>query len=322
MNEQLKHAASQLAHDMESRKSVEVQVRNEITPHGSMTTREPAFTTYTDHYIEKATGERFYDFRTMKSGEVVSRSTHYGNGVKFADVDYKPGDPESQNSISISKQFWMEGRGDRRQLPQPLLSLHVGREPLHKALSSAQPLGQQEVMGRTCNMVLFTKVPWAVPQDQVFSLDEATSIPLKVEAFRDAAAREAKTPMWSWTAESLEQVQGHFVPMKATHLTYGSDGALAQTTKQEVESIAFDKAYPASQFWMEIQPGTVVNDAFTKRFTQTPGASKEPTVEKTVAASPIEATPPRDWFSVASTTTLVLGAAILLAAGLLWWRRH
>lgn len=317
--------AKKLAWDLESRKSVEVRVRYEITNHEADAKSTPAFNTVVEHYIETATGRRFGELRAIKSGTVTARFSHYADGSKFADVNYIPDNPDVQSAVMIKRHYFTEERSDRKQIPQPLLFLYVGREPLHEALPKAQFLGKGEVIGRECNAFLFPQVRWDVPQDQVFFLDQATSIPLKVEAYRDAASRAQKEPMWVWTARSLDEVQGHFLPLKSTETAYGEDRNSAFTWDYTVDSIEFDKVYPAKTFWPTIQPGVTVFNEITAKVSEAPGARKATTnAKKDVATSapPIRATPPSDWSSLASTTVLGLGCAVLLAGCVLWWQRR
>lgn len=316
-------ASKQLAWDMEPRKSVEVRVTYVITNNQSDPSRPAAFNTVVEHYLETASGQKFYEFRGMKGDAVTSRSIHFGDGTKFTDINYDPKNTESQQSVFVKRQFWMEEGSDRKQLPHPLLFLYVGRVPLYKSLSKAQYLGKGEVIGRECNLFLFPQVRWAVIQDQVFYLDQATSIPLKVETFRDQASREKKEPLWVWTAQSLDKVQGHFVPLKSTETLYAKDGSPQLAYDFHVESIEFDKEYPASTFTPVFQPGVTVLDGFTNKAYEAPGVKKAvPSAPKETAATiqPIQAVPPRDWSANAPILSLGLGAVVLIVAGLLWRR--
>jgi hypothetical protein len=318
-------AAKKLSWEVESRKSVEVKVTTTITDHRAGTRKEPDFNTITEHYIETAAGQRYCDFRGLKSGELHSHLTHFGDGSKFADLNYDPNDWEVQQNVFIKKQYWMEEGSDHKQVPQPLLFLYVGREPLHEALPRAEYLGKGQVIGRDCNLFLFVGVRWTPTQDQVFHLDEATAIPLKVESYRNKEARDKHEPMGSWTAKSLEVVQGHPVPMTSTLVQLGGDHNPMFTWDYKVDSIQFDNHYPASMFWPTFQPGVTVFDSFTKKNYTVPGAAAtKPGAAKTAEGSvqPIQATPPRDWSAFAPGAFLVVGLALLLTGGIAWWRRR
>jgi hypothetical protein len=277
------------------------------------------------YYIETAAGQRFSEFQGLKSGKVMSRSSHFGDRSRFADVNYSSENPDLQQTIYINRQYWMEDRNDRKQLPHPLLFMYVGRDPLHEALPKAQDLGKGEVLGRECDVFLFSQIRWSFPQDHVYYLDHATSIPLKVESFRDKPSRDKKEPIWVWTAQSFDKVQGHLVTRKSTEIAYGKEGAPLITWDCNVESIEFDKDYPASTFWPTFQPGVTIFDATADKIHQVPGAKQaasDAMKEAATSAQPIQATPPRDWSSLASNTTFALGCAIVIIAGLLWWRRR
>ncbi len=323
MNSPAEVAAKQLAWDMESRKSVEVRFTYGMVNGEPDPSQPKALDTIVEHYIETAAGQKFYDFRGMKGDAITYRSTHFGDGAKFTDINYDSKNIESQQLVYVKREFWMEEGSDRRQLPKPLLFLYVGRVPLYKALPKAEYLGKGEVIGRECNLFLFPQVRWFVTLDQVFYLDQATSVPLKVEAFRDQASREKKEPLWVWTAQSLDKVQGHFVPLKSTQTSYLKDGSPETTWDFHVESIEFDKEYPASTFTPVFQPGVTVLDGFTNKTYEAPGVKKavvNPPKATATTGQPIQAIPPRDWSASAPILSLGLGAVILIVAGLLWRR--
>jgi hypothetical protein len=325
MDTAAEHAVKQLARELESRKSVEVRVRTGITNHGATANRPNAFDVMSDHYIETATGKRFCESLGLKADKVVTRYTHFCDGSTCADVNYSREDTSLQQAVMIKRQYFMEENNDRKQLPAPLLYLYVGREPLYKALPKGRPLGHGEVIGRECDIFLFEQVRWAMTQDQVFYLDKETAIPLKVESFRDAAARQKNQSVWVWTAKTLDRVYGHPVTLKSTQTAYAQDGSLMFSWDFDVESIEFDKDYPASTFWPVLQPGVTVDNAITKKAYQTPGERKGPQETKTetgIAVQPIRAEPPRNWASLAPGLTFGMGCAVLLAAGAVWLRRR
>jgi hypothetical protein len=325
MDPSAQRAAELLAWELGSRKSVEVRVTCEITNYLTSAEKPQAFDRVVEHYIETASGQRFCDYRGMKGDKVVSRSTHYADGKKFADVNYSPNDPDQQASVYIKRTYWMEEASDRRQAPQPLLFLYVGRHPLNEALSKAEAMGKQEVIGRKCDVFRFPRVQWTAPQDQVFYLDTATAIPLKVEAYRVAADRDGKEPLGVWSAESLDQVHGHFVTMKSNQTEYGKDGTPTFMWKYNVESIEFDKTYNSSMFWPTLQPGVTVFDAVANKIREVPGGSRaQPTDLKgsVVSPTPVRATPPGDWTAFGSVAAFLIGVAILIMGGVLWRRQR
>jgi hypothetical protein len=329
-------AAKKLAWEFESRKSVELRVTVPVTSYVVDKTKTETLDTYEEHYIETAAGQRFCEFRGLLAGKLTSRKQYYGDGTKFADVTFDPKNLDRQTNIIIKRQYHTEGRNDRKQIPPPLLFLYVGRTPLHEALPKGQHLGTAKVMGRECDKFLFPKVRWLVVQDQVFYLDRETSIPLKFEAFRNQESREQKKPVGEWVAESLDKIQGHFVPLKSTLTAKRADGTTLMVWKYTVDSIEFNKEYPASTFWPTPRPGVTMFDTSTGKAKTVPGektADKQATTparENTglqsrsadaTATASTQAVPPKNWTATVSNVSLGLGCAVLLVGCLLWWRR-
>ena len=183
-------------------------------------------------------------------------------------MNFSKNDLDKQESIIFKRQYWMEDRSERRECPQPLRFLYVGREPIHKALPSAAYLGEDRVLNRACHVFLFAQVRWEIPQDHVYYLDKATSVPLKLASYRDQTARDQKKPLWVWTAESLDKVQDHFVSLKSKMIQYAEDLQPGFTWTYSVISIQFDKDYPASMFSPAPQPGVTVLDSINSKRTR------------------------------------------------------
>lgn len=315
--------AERLARELDTRGSVEIKVLTRIINKRKDETRPALFDTTEEHYIETGAGQRYCDYILRLGDRVVGRSSHFADGSRFADVDYSDKDTSLQQKIEYRKSYWKEEAGQRREAPGPIRFLHVGREPLTKALKKAEYLGKGRVLDRDCEVFLFARVPWTVPQDQVYSLDAATGIPLKVEAFRDRAAREKNQPLWTWTAASLEKVDGRHVTTKASQTAFGASGAPEMIWEQSVESVAFNRDYPAAMFRPTPGPGVIVMDTTKKTNTTAPGALKAPpTAKGETSSAPVQAVPPADWTSYASPAMLAVGVAILIGSGLLWWRRR
>jgi hypothetical protein len=301
-------------------------VRTSLTNHHPGSNQRGVSDAHLEHYIETAAGQqRFCEYQFLKGDEVLSRSTHYGDGNRFVDIQFDNKETTRQKQINVNPHYFMEQKSERRQVPDPLLRFYVGREPLHKALlTKAKPLGEGKVMGRECNVFLFPQVRWGRPQDQVYFLDKETSIPLKVETYWDEAARLRNDPMGVWTAESLDQDQGYYLPHNSTGITFGPDKAPAYTNQFKVESVVFNKEYPASTFWPTFQPGVNVFDSVNPGATKVSDETKvkppvvnSPTVS-VVAAPPIEAVPPSDSTPMIA---LGLGVAVLFVGVFLWWQR-
>jgi hypothetical protein len=321
-----KEAAARLAWDVETRKSVDILVQTRIIPEKNDPAAPPAFDTVEDHFLISAAGQRMCESRHLLAGKLVNRYTYYDQLTKCADVSYHPDNLEKPQGVVIKRQFWMENLGDRKQLPVPLIFLYVGREPLQKALlTKARPVGEDEVIGRPCDVFLFQGVLWNVPQDHVYHLDRATAIPLRVESYVSQEARERKQPAWVWIARSLDEIDGHHVPLKSTWLTYADDGSLVMTHEEEVKSISFGKDFAESTFWPTLQPGVTVFDTIAKKRYQVPGAkAATPTAPSPSPAnsSLMEARRPADWVSVLRVASLAVGSVVLVAGLGLWVRQR
>ena len=323
-------AAKRLSWEFDSRKSVEVRTQYEIVPAKIDPLTPAAYDMVEDHYIETALAQRKCDSRYLKSGKVVNRLTHLSDGTKCVNLTYSKEDPEQIASVVLKRQYFMEDRSDRMEPPEPLRLLYVGREPLHKALPKATYLGERSALGRGCDVFLFARVRWEVRQDHVYYLDKATSIPLRVEAYRDQAARDAQKPLWVWSAGSLDQVQDHFIPLRSTMIAYSEDSKPDFTWNYHVLSIEFDRDYPASIFTPGLPPGATVVDTISDKMFKVPDPKAKdqltvPAAEGAESATTdrtIEAVPPGSWTAAISTSVIGIGGVVLIAGGILWWRRH
>ena len=233
---------------------------------------------------------------------------------------YEDGHLDRQKFVVIKRTYSQEDQGDKMNRPNPIDLLYVCREPLHVALSKAESLGSDRVLDRDCDVFLFRGLRWRAPQDHVYHLDRATSIPLKVESFKDQAARDIRQPSWVWTAESLDQVQDHFITLKSREVMSNPQF----TWKLQVESVAFNKDYPSSTFWPVLQPGVSVLDSISKKSYRVPGGDRtnSDAKEQPSDARPVQAIPPQGYLSVVSTVSLGLGLAVFFVGISLWWRRR
>jgi hypothetical protein len=318
--------AERLAWELESRRSVELWARVELNPVKIDPQTPLKYDAIEDHYVETAMGERLCDARFLKSGVAVQRYGHFSDGSKCADLNYSEGNLERQVSAVIKRTYFTEDRSDRTERPEPLSVLYVGREPLQKALPKARYLGKDRVVNRGCDVFLFVRVRWEIPQDHVYFLDEATSIPLKVESYADETARTKKNPLWTWTAQSLDEVGHHFVPLKSKTISYGENAQPDFTWVHTVVSIEFGKDFPASTFWPSLNPGVGVLDTIANKRYVVPGVREEPSTGTSDGGddrTAVRAAAPSDWTGTISACALGLGAATLILGGVLWWRgRH
>ncbi len=317
MDPRAERAVNQLAWELESRRSIELKVRTTII------SRDPEFPTrhfslVDEHYIESALGQRTCDTTHLQGDEVVRRFTLFSDGSRCAEVQFEARPPYSQESVFIKRTYSQEDRGDWMNRPGPIQLLYVCREPLHKALPTAESLGTGKVLGRDCDIFLFRQLRWQVPQDHVYYLDRATSIPLKVESFKNQAARDAEEPLWAWTAESLDKVQGHFIPVDSQMVNSKPN----VTWKYHVESVVFDKEFPTSTFWPVLQPGVFVHDFISLKSYKVPGAERTMlgASERSSNARPTQAVPPQDYLSALSTVSFGVGLAIFFVGIVIWMR--
>ena len=317
-------AAQKLAWQGKTQTSVEIEVTTTIIPMGEDAGKPRAFTLIEEHYIETSVGQRYLDFRGVKDGVLVVRSTHYGENGTFTDVNYGRKDVEKQQSVNKTKHFYLEDSTDRRQVPSPLLYFYVGRKSLYEALPKADYLGTGECLGKECDLFLFKQVRWLVPLDQVFTLDKNTSIPIRVDNFRDAVSREKKLPLNTWTAKSLERVQGHDLQLKSSLVQYGTDGRPVFQWDFEVKRIKYNESYPEATFRPILQPGVTIIDDTTNKISRTPRAVVTPEAGQQSNAAivqAIQATPPGVWSTTFSAVGLVFGAALVIVGVFGWWRR-
>ena len=206
--------------------------------------------------------------------------------------------------------------------PIPILYLHVGRLPLHKALPRSTHLGSDTILKRECGIFLFKAVRWNVPQDHVYYLDRETAIPLKVESFADEQTRSAGHPLWTWTADSLDKVQDHYITLNSTLVDYDKAHQPSSRWINRVVSASFNKEYPSSTFWPKLKPGLFVYDEIKAKSYTVPGEVEKPMPPAATTSPPLEAVPPTDWTSSLSMISIALGCIVLVVGGTLWRRNR
>lgn len=317
-------AIEHLTREMTSWSAIELQVREDVSMQAASEIQVASERTNFDHYIETSRGLRFLEETSQVDGSEGGRISAYCDGSRCANVLYRAeGDHQQQAQVTISKQFLNEGRFGWTDRPKPLKYFYVGLSPLPEALPKAQRIGEDTCLDRTCDVFLF---PAFQSQDLVYSLDRATGVPLKVEAFKDEAMRQAGRPSWVWQADSLDDVQGFHVPLTSSYQGFNynnPDDPVTRTSEIKVETISYNKAYEKSQFWPTIQPGVTVHDTIAKESYTVPDptAAAEPATAPLPTAGHIVATPPQDWTTYVPPVGLGLGIAVLIA-GLVLWRRQ
>ena len=154
--------------------------------------------------------------------------------------------------------------------------------------------------------------------DEVYFLDDATAIPLKVDSYRTQEALGKDRAFVSWTAEKLEIVDGHAIALISATTAYDDDGGVVVTSRQKVDSIRFDAEMPLSTFKPALQPGVLIFNSLTKQSSHAPGAVSKAAMTPTVAVAPtapsIAAEPPADYTGAWSVAWILIGCAILVAA--------
>ena len=310
--------ATKLAWNFGSWRTIDLRVRDDLSNSGGKGADH-----IIEHYVESRGGQRFSDTQFMKGDTVSMRIANYCDGSKSASVNFRTNDSNLQQSVIIKRDFANEDQFGKSSRPQPIQFFYVGRTPLHEALPKSTYFGPDRVNGRECQSFLFKNVQYTVgTQDQVYCLDATSGTPIKVVSYSDEASRTKDTPLWTWTCDKLETKQGHEIPVVSTTNEYKADGkTLGGTHRYTLESSTFDQDYPVTTFWPVIQPGVPVLDSIAKKQYETPGV-KLPETKSATVEPPLVATQPRDWSSTLSFITLCLGLAILIAGGVLWWRRQ
>jgi len=322
-------AAEKVAAHLGSWNAIELTVREDIIlnkPRG----RKATFNAVVERYVETAEGQRLYDTRNILGDALVGRAASYCDGSRCVDAHYDPPNLETRpTQVAIKASFHMEGQNERPSRPHPLRLFHVGRKPLDRALADSEHLGTERVIDRECDLFLFRQVKWGIRQDHVYAIDRDTGVPLRVVSFKDEAARGADDPLWSWTAESLDFVDGRPVVLKSIQVAPKSDDGAGLRRLIQVESVAFDRDYPASTFWPTIQPGVHVFDTIARRDYDQPGARPPaappaitPPIASVEAPTPIVAEPGTGWATYLKAGSLILGVALLVGGLILWWRRR
>ncbi len=257
-------AAKKLGRELETRKSVELKVHVDIrvgenAPPIPFPVGDKIFDSWNAHFIEDG-ARRFRDLRFTLEGKESPHQTHYSDGERFAEVSYDPKALETQSQVAIKRVFQNETAGDRMERPDPVFFLYVGKTPLPQALAKASHLGADTVLQRKCDVFLFKGVRWYRPQDHVYYLDHETAIPLKVAAFENEAERTAGRPLWIWTAQSLDKVQGHPIVLNSTMAAHAGKREPHSRWITRTTSASFGKKHPDSTFWPKFDPGVSIHD--------------------------------------------------------------
>jgi hypothetical protein len=319
-------AAKQLSWELESWKSIELQIQESFENQTKPNPVSPEFSAYEKgiHYIETAAGQRMYEERTRPAGEREQVSIKYTDGKLAAELLRQEHNGVERDQITIQRAFGREGEGWANR-PMPLKYLYVGLERLPKALPKAVNVGVDRHLNRPCDLFLFPRVgSGRGATDYVYWLDRATGIPLRVDYYPDEKARSESRPAAVWTAESLDEIDGRHLPLKSELVRYQPAEAGLQKIsfrlKSHVVSVRFDRDYPKTTFWPEISRNAMVFDTINKKLTA-PQAAATNAQAAVGMPPPIRSAEPRDWVSLGSTAALLAGAAVV-TLGLVLRRRR
>ncbi len=242
-------------------------------------------------YFETDRGERYFDEKIILPNEAVTHSSSYCDGKKCANITFSTEEPDRQERVTIGHDFMTESMTGFRDAPPPFRFYHVGLIPLPEALASAERLGRVRVIQRNCNDFHFKDVgPSGRKQSLVYSLDEETSVPLRIAAYADPDRLHDGMPNWVWEAATLDKVSDRHFPLSSTYSSFrvtktdtGQWTSRPDLTRTiQVKEITFDAAIPHTAFWPTIQPGVLVLDAITKRKYREPGGA--PTTKESAGA--------------------------------------
>jgi hypothetical protein len=326
--DQTTDAVRQLMAEMNSWKNIELKVRatNKFTHVPPSLAKTPLFDHSDYTYIETASGDRFLEEVHALPDGSEGRSASYYHGDRGAKVVYDRKDSSVQKQVSITRAFDREDKPGSTGRPAPLKFFYVDKVPLYEALPKAEHLGEAPGEFGVCDRYLFRNVPvGSRQQNQEYCLDRATGLPVRVDSFGQSGEGEPQA-LWSWAATKVETIQKHPFATRSETTYYRTDKNskdVRMTTSYDVTSVRFNVDLSAVAFWPTLGPGVHVDDLTTMTVTTTPGKSKVDPIQAATSSTttPIVVEPPRDWSSVLSYGGIALGAAVLVAAVIVWRRR-
>ena len=181
-------ATNRLAFEMQSCRSIELQVRHGIS-RPTEPERRPDYDHLIDHYIETAEGWRKNDNTSFDGMILNGHSQAYFDGSRNAQVGFARDELSKQSQVVLKHSFEAEDKSASTSRPVPLSCLYLGQTPLPEALRKAVHLGTEEVLGRRCDRFSFTDLKWDEHRrHQLFSLDQATAIPLRILTYQNVSA--------------------------------------------------------------------------------------------------------------------------------------
>lgn len=307
----------QLEQELNSFRSINVKISQTFTnPGAGEDPMQYASAIYKIDYTETSLGERRFVHESLPKGRPSLLSIDTTDG-KTASLMIRRPDGNARETVTIQRHFGNEDQLGWSHRPIPLFYFSVGRRPLAEAVGEAEILGDERVIDRDCDALLFKDVDCSpAPCDFVYLLDKATSIPLKVSCYLSRQDRLNDAPRSVWTADSLDEVQGRHVPLKSSVEAYvgGGSGKIAYRSDIVVESVKYNEEYPAQHFQPNITKSTNVIDTIKNEYKM--GEPPEPVLHSsaTIPENAIRAVDPADWSSFVVPSLLVLGVSLLLAA--------
>ncbi len=319
-------AAEQLAWQMKSWKSIEIDTTehfdlNDFAPEGpTLAVRS------SHHYVETAAGRRLLEERQVLTNGKETLNIYFKSEAGAAQQQQVDLGNRVVDTVVIQKGFPKETEGGWYNCPEPLRSFYCGLQPLHDALKRAKYLGTNTYLGRTCNEFLIARSVPPDPYKLVFSLDSATSTPLSVAVFDSDLNREQNKPSAVWRAKSLDKIEGMSYVANSEHVIYSSSTpSRPQIVRQiKVGSINLNKDYDKSIFWPKFTPdmqvvdlstGKIIHPTLSKsvRLENKPNASVAKPINPVASvAEPIRAATSSNWSWLLPSCLVMAGLAILV----------
>lgn len=282
-------------------------------------------------YVETHKGERKYDCRLRTASGDTFSLLDYSDGKRCASLKYDSKPPHDSVNMVITRGFKNEERFGFADRPEPLCYSYVGLTPLPQALPGMVAAGDAVVIGRPCWVYRYSKTQSSKQAIEfLYTLDQKTSVPLRVECYRDSAAVAAHLPSWVWEADTLEVFDGRHVPSQSHYVMYkpkagGARDELVPSLRKtfSIQSLRYDHDVPKTEFWPSPRPGLPVLDTIKNMSYEAPEAlPSTAVVGSRQPEQPITADQPIDssvsWMTVG---VFALGAALLALAGVYRWKR-
>jgi hypothetical protein len=320
MADKAKLVGDRLAWQMESWSSIEFTVVEELSNNevaaGDQTMYRQA--TFKRRYIETAAGQRREESYTLAPEKVEMVYVEYFDGTRGASAAHPNGIASKPMQVIIKESYAHEATMGGNARPYPLRCFYVGKVPLQRALTSATYDGEIRQLGRTCSVFLFPNTVWAYKPILIeYTIDDETGVPVKVVGYNQEADRQANRPIWSWTAKTLDTVDGRAFPLESQvfELSNPENGAASIRMRCDINlsELKYNKEYASSEFSAVIGPGVNVFDTVKKSVYHTKDQDLTSRPSEAPRGETIQATQPQHWTESASTILLVAGLLVVAA---------